>query len=118
METNAVRKLGQMLLVVVPPDLTDSDIVELKREAVKTARKHASKWVLLDFSQVEICDSYFGRFIYSMSEMTRLVGAKSIVCGLRDPVIETLVDMGLLLEGVEVTLDLDTAMTLLPQGGS
>src|SRR5687767_4991047 len=104
MDANAVRKLGKMLLVVVPDDLTDSDIIDLRREAVRAARKYASKWVLLDFSQVEICDSYFGRFIHSMSEMARLVGAKSIVCGLSDPVIETLVDMGLWLEGVQVTL--------------
>lgn len=111
MDSNAVRKLGQMLLVVVPADLTDSDIMELRREAVRVARKHASKWVLLDFSQVDVCDSYFGRFIHGMSQMTRLIGAESIVCGLSDAVIETLVDMGLWLEGVHVTLDIDAALT-------
>ena len=110
MDTNAVRKLGQLLLVVVPPDLTDSDITELRREAVKSARKHASKWVLLDFSQVEICDSYFGRFIHGMSQMAQLVGAQAVVCGLSDAVIETLVDMGLWLDGVQVTLDVDSAV--------
>jgi rsbT antagonist protein RsbS len=117
MDANAVRKLGRTLLVLVPADLTDSDIIELRREAVKAARKHASKWVLLDFSQVEICDSYFGRFIHSMSEMARLVGAKAVVCGLSDAVIETLVDMGLWLENVQVTLDVDTALALLPEAG-
>jgi anti-anti-sigma regulatory factor len=116
MDTNAVRKLGPLLLVIVPADLTDSDITELRREAVKAARKHASKWVLLDFSQVEICDSYFGRFIHTMSQMAQLVGAKAIVCGLSDAVIETLVDMGLWLEGVEVTLDVDTAVARLEAG--
>jgi rsbT antagonist protein RsbS len=112
MDANAVRKLGQTLLVVVPADLRDSDIIELRREAVRAARTYGSKWVLLDFSQVEICDSYFGRFIHTMSQMARLVGARSIVCGLSDAVIETLVDMGLWLEGVQVTLDIDTALSV------
>ncbi|WP_146650710.1 hypothetical protein [Labilithrix luteola] len=112
MDKNAVRKIGQMLLVVVPPDLTDSDIIELRREAVKSARKYASTWVLLDFSEVQICDSYFGRFIHSMSQMAQLVGAEAIVCGLSDAVVETLVDMGLWLEGVRVTLDVDSALAL------
>jgi len=112
MDASAVRKLGKMLLVVVPADLNDSDIIELRREAVKAARAYGSKWMLLDFSQVEICDSYFGRFIHTMSQMARLVGAQSIVCGLSDAVVETLVDMGLWLEGVEVTLDIDTAISL------
>ena len=37
--------------------------------------------------------------------------AESIVCGLSDAVIETLVDMGLWLEGVHVTLDIDAALS-------
>lgn len=113
MDVTSVRKLGQMLLVVVPDDLTDSGIIDLRRDVVRLARLHGSKLVLLDFSQVGVCDSYFGRFIHTMSEMARLVGARSIVCGLSDAVIETLVDMGLWLEGVQVMLDVDTAIEML-----
>ncbi len=112
METTAVQKLESLLLVSVPQDMTDEDVVLLRRQVLQKIRQYNSRWVLLDFSLVDICDSFFGRFIYSMAEMAKLMGAQVILSGLQDAVIETLIELGLTLPHIPAVLDLDEALAL------
>jgi anti-anti-sigma regulatory factor len=84
METSAIQKLENLLLVAVPRDLTDSDVLRLRREVLQAVRRYHSRWVLLDFSRVDICDSFFGRFIQSTARMAGLMGADVVVSGLQD----------------------------------
>jgi rsbT antagonist protein RsbS len=110
METGTIQKLENLLLVSVPRDLMDEEVLRLRRQVSQEVRKYRSRWVLLDFSQVDICDSFFGRFIQSMAEMAGLMGAKVIVSGLQDAVIETLVELGMTLPNIQAVLDLDDAL--------
>lgn len=112
METSTIQKLENLLLVSVPRDLMDDEVLLLRREVVQKVRQHHSLWVLLDFSLVDICDSFFGRFIQSMAQMAGLMGADVIVAGLQDAVIETLVELGMTLPNIHAALDLDDALTL------
>jgi rsbT antagonist protein RsbS len=110
--TSTIQKLENLLLVAVPRDLTDSDVLRLRRQVLTAIRQHRSRWVLLDFSRVDICDSFFGRFIQSTARMADLMGAEVVVAGLQDAVVETMVDLGMTLPGVHAVLDLDDALAL------
>lgn len=112
MQSGAIHKLENLLLVTVPRDLTDDEVIRMRRDILKAIRSHASQVVLLDFAQVDICDSFFGRFIYSTSRMVQLMGATVIVSGLQDAVIETMVELGMTLPDVQAVLDLDDALAL------
>jgi rsbT antagonist protein RsbS len=112
MEASAIQKLENLLLVSVPRDLMDDEVLSLRREVIQKVRQHRSRWVLLDFSLVDICDSFFGRFIQSMAQMAGLMGADVIVAGLQDAVIETLVELGMTLPNIHAALDLDDALAL------
>jgi rsbT antagonist protein RsbS len=112
MEAGVIQKLENLLLVTVPRDLTDDEVISMRREILRAIRAHDSQVVLLDFAQVDICDSFFGRFIYSTSRMVQLMGATVIVSGLQDAVIETMVELGMTLPDVEAVLDLDDALAL------
>lgn len=107
-----VQKLEDLLLVSVPRDLTDSDVLRLRRQVLRDIRRHDSRWVLLDFSLVDICDSFFGRFIHSTAQMAQLMGAEVIVSGLQDAVVETMVELGMVLSNIHAVLDLDDALVL------
>ncbi len=110
METGTIQKLESLLLVSVPRDLMDEEVLRLRRQVSQEVRRYHSRWVLLDFSQVDICDSFFGRFIQSMADMAGLMGAEVIVSGLQDAVIETLVELGMTLPNIQAVLDLDDAL--------
>jgi rsbT antagonist protein RsbS len=88
----------------------DEEVLRLRREVSQEVRRHHSRWVLLDFSKVDICDSFFGRFIQSMAEMAGLMGAEVIVSGLQDAVVETLIELGMTLPNIQAVLDLDDAL--------
>lgn len=110
--TSTIQKLESLLLVAVPRDLTDSDVLRLRREVLRAIRQHRSRWVLLDFARVDICDSFFGRFIQSTAKMAALMGAEVVVSGLQDAVVETMVELGMTLPSVHAVLDLDDALAL------
>jgi rsbT antagonist protein RsbS len=113
METfTVVQKLEDLLLVSVPRDLTDTDVLRLRQQVLRDIRRYDSRWVLLDFSLVDICDSFFGRFIHSTAQMAKLMGADVIVAGLQDAVIETMVELGMTLPNIHAVLDLDDALAL------
>ena len=110
--TATIQKLESLLLVSVPRDLMDDEVLRLRRQVLKDVRRYHSNWVLLDFSQVDICDSFYGRFIQTIAQMVKLAGAKVIVSGLHDAVVETLVELGLTLSDIHAVLDLDDALVL------
>ena len=112
MDTSAIQKLEDLLLVSVPRDLMDDEVLHLRRQIVREIRKHHSRWVMLDFSSVDICDSFFGRFIQSTADMVGLMGADVIVSGLQDAVVETMVELGMTLDNIHAVLDLDDALAL------
>jgi len=107
-----VQKLENLLLVSVPRDLTDSDVLRLRRQILRDVRRYDSRWVLLDFSLVDICDSFFGRFIHTTAQMAKLMGTEVIISGLQDAVVETMVELGMTLPNVHAVLDLDDALVL------
>jgi rsbT antagonist protein RsbS len=112
MSNSQIRKLSDLLLVNVPPDLTDREVIELRREVLRGIRTHGCRWVVLDFSEVLICDSFFGRFVHGTAQMARLMGTNVIVCGLHDAVVEILVEMGFDLRDVNAVIDVDAALAL------
>jgi rsbT antagonist protein RsbS len=111
-EAANIQKLDNLLLVTVPRDMLDDDVLSLRRHVARSLRSWRTPWVLLDFAAVDICDSFFGRFIQSMAHMAKLMGAEVILSGLQDAVVETLVDLGLPMHGIYAVLDLDDAMEL------
>lgn len=118
MESSTIQKLDNLLLVSVPRDLMDDEVLQLRREVAQKVRQHRSRWVLLDFSQVDICDSFFGRFIQSMAQVAGLMGAEVIVSGLQDAVVETLVELGMILPNIHAVLDLDDAVEMSRRRGA
>src|SRR5512135_3485910 len=100
MDTTTVQKLENLLLVAMPRDLDDDDVLSLRREVLSKIRQYQTRWVLLDFSRVDICDSFFGRFIQSTAHMAQLMGAQVIISGLQDSVIETMIGLGMTLTNI------------------
>jgi rsbT antagonist protein RsbS len=109
-----IHKLEDLLLVSVPADLTDTEVKGLRGQILDGIDRYGSRWVLLDFSRVPICDSFFGRVIMSLAELTKLKGAGVIVSGLQNEVIITMVTMGLTLDSphIHTALSLDDALAM------
>ncbi len=105
--------LGQTLVATVQEDLRDADALDLQEQLTSRLEKTGASGVLLDLSIVDTVDSFLGRLIHELAQISRLLGAQTVIVGLQPAVAVTLVELGLELRGVPTALDAEKGMALL-----
>ena len=113
MERIPILKMGQFLLVTIQVDLYDRLALDLEADLINAVEKNAAKGVLIDISAVSIVDSFMGRILGNIANMSRLLDAQTVVVGIQPAVAITLVELGLPLTGVRTALNVERGMELL-----
>jgi rsbT antagonist protein RsbS len=113
MEKIPILKMGQFLLVTIQIDLYDRLALNLEADLVKMVSKTGAKGVLIDISAVSIVDSFMGRIIGNIANMSKIMDAVTVVVGMQPAVAITLIELGLPLTGVHTALDVEKGMVLL-----
>ncbi len=105
-----------MLLVSIPAELSDSQVRQMRSELGHRLTRGNWRGLVLDASGVETLDSFMTRSLRDLAVGARLMGIQTVVCGLRPEVVDTLVEMGLDLQGVPTRTDLDQALAVFTSG--
>ena len=113
MEMIPILKMGDFLLVSIQVDMDDRLAISLQNHLTDRVVKHHARGVLLDISALEMVDSFIGRLLGSVATMTRVLGAETVVVGMRPAVAITLVELGLSLGKLRTALNVETGMELL-----
>lgn len=113
----AVVTVTGCIIVAIQDDLDDRAVLTLQDRLVEEIARQNAQGVIIDISALEIVDTFAGRMLGNMAEMSRLLNARTILVGMRPAVAMTLVELGLELEGVETALNADKAMAMLGDGG-
>jgi rsbT antagonist protein RsbS len=116
-----ILRMGKILLVTIQVDMEDQMALALQDDLANKISQTGAKGVLIDISALEIVDSFVGRMLASISGISRILDATTVVVGMQPAVAITLVELGLSLEGVRTALDVERGMELLSQttaGGS
>jgi rsbT antagonist protein RsbS len=113
MEKIPILKMGQFLLVTIQVDLYDRLALNFEADLIQMVNKVEAKGVLIDISSVNIVDSFMGRILGNIADMTRIMDALTIVVGMQPAVAITLVELGLPLRGVRTALNVEKGMELL-----
>jgi rsbT antagonist protein RsbS len=108
-----ILRLGPVLIVSVQGDLADAVAVALRHDVADAVSSGGTTGVVLDVSGVAIVDSYLGRVLTEIAADCSLLGASTIVAGIKPAVAITLVEMGLRLDGARTARSLETAMAML-----
>jgi rsbT antagonist protein RsbS len=106
-------RLGPVLIVSVQGDLADATAVALRHDVGDAVSSGGISGVVLDVSGVAIVDSYLGRVLTEIAADCALLGASTIVAGIKPAVAITLVEMGLRLDGARTARSLEAAMAML-----
>src|ERR1700742_2991754 len=100
MERIPILRMGPYLLVTIQVDLYDRLALSLEADLVRMVAKTNAQGVLIDISAVNIVDSFMGRIIGNIANMSRILDAETVVVGMQPAVAITLVELGLPLKGV------------------
>ena len=113
MDKIPILRMGPFLLVTIQVDLYDRLALNLEADLIQTVSKTGARGVLIDISAVSIVDSFMGRIIGNIANMSRILDAETVVVGMQPAVAITLVELGLPLKGVYTALDVERGMDLL-----
>ena len=110
MDRIPILRMGEFLLVTIQVDMHDRLAVALQDDLTSMIERTGARGVLIDISALEMVDSFIGRMIASISGMSRILDASTVLVGMRPAVAITLVELGLSLAGVQTALDVERGM--------
>jgi len=108
-----ILRMGDFLLVTIQVDMHDELAMTLQDDLSERISKTSARGVLIDISALDIVDSFIGRMIGTISGLSRIMDAQTVVVGMQPAVAITLVELGLTLPGVITALDVERGMKLL-----
>jgi len=113
MDKIPILKIGDILLVTIQVDMHDRLVMALQDDLTARIVKDHAKGVLIDISSLEMVDSFIGRMLGYIAAMSRVLGAQTVVVGMRPAVAITIVELGLSMENVQTALNVERGVEML-----
>jgi len=110
MDRIPILRMGEFLLVTIQVDM---HAMTLQDDLAERISATSAKAVLIDISALDMVDSFIGRMIGTISGLSRIMDAETVVVGMQPAVAITLVELGLELPGVSTALNVERGMQLL-----
>lgn len=108
-----ILKQGHVLIASVQAALTDADLRGLKEDLAMRVGQVRAKGVIIDVTALDVLDSFATRTLRNIAHATRLRGAETVIVGIQPEVAFSMVQLGLMLEGVTTALDLEEGLMFL-----
>jgi len=108
-----ILKQNDILIASIQGSMTDVDLAQLQDQLVASVRHHRTFGVVVDVTLLDVVDSYAARTLRAIAQITRLLGATSVVAGIQPEVAFAMAQLGLTLDGTATALDLEEALSLL-----
>lgn len=100
-------------MVSIQRELHDRAAEEFQKDLVNKLGETKAKGVLIDVTALDVVDSFLGRLLAETAHMCRLMGAKTVLTGLRPAIAITLTELGIKFDEVHTTLNIDKGLTWL-----
>src|SRR5215510_15295400 len=113
MDRIPILRMGSLLLVTIQVDMHDRLAMMLQDDLTAKIAETQAKGVLIDISALEVVDSFIGRMLANIANMSRVLDAQTIVVGMQPAVAITLVELGMSLTGVRTALNVEKGMQML-----
>ncbi len=108
-----ILQMEEFLIVSIQVDMHDRLALTLQNDLTDRITETSARGVLIDISSLEIVDSFIGRVLSNIAQMSRVLDAKTVVVGMQPAVAITLVELGLTLQDVRTALNIERGMAVL-----
>jgi rsbT antagonist protein RsbS len=100
------------LIVPVQLELHDDVLLQMQEEILENVNKTGVRGVIIDVSGVAIMDSFIAQAILDTAKMASLLGARTVITGIRPGVAAALIDLGFKFENVLTAISLEEGFRL------
>lgn len=107
-----ILRIGPTLLATIQVDLYDTVVDAFQNDVLEEIERTSANGLIIDISALETVDSYVARMLANTAKMARLMGAETVIVGMRPAVAGTLVRMGYYMEGITTALSLEEGLAL------
>jgi rsbT antagonist protein RsbS len=108
-----IIKLWTLLLVPLQGELTDNLANQLTTEVLARIHEQGCSGLIIDITGLWIVDSHLCAVLSELSAAASLMGARTLLSGMKPDIALTLETMGVELKGVRTTLNLEDALSAL-----
>jgi len=108
-----IIKLWHLLLVPLQGEMTDDVASRLMSEVLERIYRDGSSGLVIDITGLWIIDSHLCSVLSQISDAAALMGARTVICGMKPEIALTLETMGVHLDNITSSLDLEGALALL-----
>ncbi len=108
-----ILKQGDYLIASIQAALTDADLLQLQDNLVNGIGRFRSRGVIVDVTALDVMDSFATRTLLNIAHTIKLRGAETVIVGIQPEIAFAMVQLGLTLDGVATTLDLEEGLVLL-----
>jgi rsbT antagonist protein RsbS len=105
-----IVRLYDVLIVSIQKDLSDQLVLRLKKDITETIQRHGAAGLIIDVSGIGLMDSFITKAVNDMGKIAGFMGVQTAIAGIDPMIAFTLVEMGLDVEGVRTTLNLESAL--------
>ena len=110
-----ILKQGSYLIASIQSVLSDADLLQLRDDLADRVGKARSRGVIIDVTVLDVIDSFATRTLRAIAHMLKLRGAETVIVGIQPEVAFAMVQLGLTLEGIGTSLDLEEGLMFLDQ---
>jgi len=107
-----ILRIGSTLLATIQIELHDTVVDAFQNDLLEEIERTGASGLIIDISALETVDSYVARMLANTGKMAKLMGAGTVIVGMRPAVAATLVRMGYFMEGIDTALSLEEGLEL------
>jgi len=108
-----ILRVANTLLVTLQTDLHDAVAEAFQEDLLAAIERQPVSGLLIEISALYMVDSYVARILTDTGKMAHLMGAETVIVGMRPEVAATLVRMGYSFGTVRTALNVDEGLALL-----
>lgn len=113
MEHIPILRLGEFLLVTIQVDIHDRLALKLREELGQVIVQDQVRGVVIEISSLDTLDTFIARILSEIARTSKLLGAETVIVGMRPAVALTLVELGMTLAAVHTAIDVDRGVAWL-----
>jgi rsbT antagonist protein RsbS len=108
----AIQVSRHVVVASIQTDLDEEVLANFREDLLGRVHETDSRGVILDVSGLATLDSDEFAALRRIMEMVAIMGAESVLVGLRPGVVSSLIDLDVDVEGLQTAIDLDAAFEL------